>query len=187
MFSRALHKENAHNDCIWSCDWGRFRQQPQTTEGGFTFHLLTCFKRILGWTLNNWLGIGSNSSWLDAVGSPPPAGDPEELIVTGGIDDVVKIWRYRFFKLWLSNVFAILFIVIIRDGGLSVKHELRDHSLGVVSVTLSLDGSRLASRLVLVLVLVLVPLNTQTKQRTDAVLFKVNPVYFKIILIYSYA
>ena len=96
MFSRALHKENAHNDCIWSCDWGRFRQQPQTTEGGFTFHLLTCFKRILGWTLNNWLGNGSNSSWLDAVGSPPPAGDPEELIVTGGIDDVVKIWRYRF-------------------------------------------------------------------------------------------
>ena len=54
------------------------------------------------------------------------------------------------FKLGLSNVFAILFIVIIRDGGLSVKHELRDHSLGVVSVTLSLDGSRLASRLVLV-------------------------------------
>ena len=34
----------------------------------------------------------------------------------------------------------------IRDGGLSVKHELRDHSLGVVSVTLSADGSRLASR-----------------------------------------
>ena len=33
---------------------------------------------------------------LDAVGSPPPAGDHEELIVTGGIDDVVKIWRYRF-------------------------------------------------------------------------------------------
>ena len=33
---------------------------------------------------------------LDAVGSPPPAGDSEELIVTGGIDDVVKIWRYRF-------------------------------------------------------------------------------------------
>ena len=47
-------------------------------------------------TFNDWLGIGSNSSWLDAVGSPPPAGDPEELIVTGGIDDVVKIWRYRF-------------------------------------------------------------------------------------------
>ena len=30
------------------------------------------------------------------MGSPPPAGDHEELIVTGGIDDVVKIWRYRF-------------------------------------------------------------------------------------------
>ena len=75
--------------------------------------------------------------------------------------------------------------MIIRDGGLSVKHELRDHSLGVVSVTLSLDGSRLASRLVLVFVLVLVPLNTQTKQKTDAALYKVNPVCREIILIYS--
>ena len=101
------------------------------------------------------------------MGSPPPAGDPEELIVTGGIDDVVKIWRYRFFKLGLSNVFAILFIVIIRDGGLSVKHELRDHSLGVVSVTLSLDGSRLASRLVLVLVLVLVNSASQHSNKTE--------------------
>ena len=72
--------------------------------------------------------------------------------------------------------------MIIRDGGLSVKHELRDHSLGVVSVTLSLDGSRLASRLVLVFVLV--PLNTQTKRRTDAVLYKVNPVCREIILFY---
>ena len=41
---------------------------------------------------------------------------------------------------WESNTH------FIRDGGLSVKHELRDHSLGVVSVTLSADGSRLASR-----------------------------------------
>ena len=109
------------------------------------------------------------------MGSPPPAGDPEELIVTGGIDDVVKIWRYRFLSFDCPmSVHSILFIVIIRDGGLSVKHELRDHSLGVVSVTLSLDGSRLASRLVLVLVLVLLPLNTQTKRRTDDVLYKVN-------------
>ena len=33
---------------------------------------------------------------LDAVGSPPPADDEDELIVTGGIDDVVKIWKYRY-------------------------------------------------------------------------------------------
>ena len=42
------------------------------------------------------LGLIHNHVQLDAVGSPPPAGDSEELIVTGGIDDVVKIWRYRF-------------------------------------------------------------------------------------------
>ena len=98
------------------------------------------------------------------MGSPPPDNE-EELIVTGGIDDVVKIWKYRYssgtaekngcvqqtslvhndsglkqsIKLKSNTHF-------IRDGGLSVKHELRDHSLGVVSVTLSADGSRLASR-----------------------------------------
>ena len=26
----------------------------------------------------------------------PPVDDEEELIVTGGIDDVVKIWKYRY-------------------------------------------------------------------------------------------
>ena len=30
------------------------------------------------------------------MGSPPPADDEDELIVTGGIDDVVKIWKYRY-------------------------------------------------------------------------------------------
>ena len=37
-----------------------------------------------------------------------------------------------------------------------MKHELRDHSLGVVSVTLSSDGSRLASRFVCLFVSFLV-------------------------------
>jgi len=62
----------------------------------------------------------------DAVGSPPPPSEEEDLLVTGGIDDVVRLWNYR-------------------DGELSLKQQLTDHSLGVVSVTLSPDGSRLAS------------------------------------------
>ena len=115
------------------------------------------------------LGLLHDHVQLDAVGSPPPAGDSEELIVTGGIDDVVKIWRYRFpftkivgpiksrekggwnLKLFVIDDCISIDISIIRDGGLSVKHELRDHSLGVVSVTLSSDGSRLASRFVCLL------------------------------------
>ena len=36
------------------------------------------------------------------------------MIVTGGVDDVVKIWNYR-------------------DGELAYRHQLTDHSLGVVS------------------------------------------------------
>lgn len=50
----------------------------------------------------------------------------EDIIVTGGVDDVVKIWNYK-------------------DGELQFKHQLTDHSLGVVSVALSSDGRRVAS------------------------------------------
>ena len=50
----------------------------------------------------------------------------EEIIVTGGVDDVVKIWNYK-------------------DGELQFKHQLTEHSLGVVSVALSSDGRKVAS------------------------------------------
>ena len=42
-----------------------------------------------------------------------PVTQMEEIIVTGGGDDVVKIWNYR-------------------DGELEYRHQLTDHSLGVV-------------------------------------------------------
>ena len=50
----------------------------------------------------------------------------EEIIVTGGVDDVVKIWNYK-------------------EGELELKHQLTEHSLGVVSVALSSDGRKVAS------------------------------------------
>ena len=50
----------------------------------------------------------------------------EEIIVTGGVDDVVKIWNYK-------------------DGELQLRHQLTEHSLGVVSVALSSDGRKVAS------------------------------------------
>lgn len=93
MYALSVKKENAHNDAIWSCDWGR-------------------------------LTIGSQTE--DGIGSPPPPSEEEDIMVTGGIDDMVKIWNYR-------------------DGEISLRHQLTDHSLGVVSVALSPDGTKLAS------------------------------------------
>lgn len=45
-----------------------------------------------------------------------------EYIVTGSVDDSVKVWEQK-------------------DGGLRIKHVLSGHSLGVVSVAVSSDGT----------------------------------------------
>ena len=46
-----------------------------------------------------------------------------DVLVTGGVDDLVKVWHYD-------------------DGELKLRHKLGDHSLGVVSVALSKDAER---------------------------------------------
>ena len=47
-----------------------------------------------------------------------------DIIATGGVDDLVKVWEYT------------------SDGEIKLKHKLSDHSLGVVSVDLSKDVKR---------------------------------------------
>lgn len=49
--------------------------------------------------------------------------ETRDFIVTGGLDDLVKIWDVK------------------EDNTLSLKHQLTGHSLGVVSVAVSSDGS----------------------------------------------
>ena len=44
-----------------------------------------------------------------------------DVIVTGGVDDLVKVWHYD-------------------EGELKLRHKLGDHSLGVVSVALNKDA-----------------------------------------------
>ena len=44
-----------------------------------------------------------------------------DIIATGGVDDLVKVWEYT------------------SDGEMKLKHKLSEHSLGVVSVDLSKD------------------------------------------------
>lgn len=45
----------------------------------------------------------------------------ENFIITGGMDDVIKIWQSK-------------------NGKLVVKQQLEGHSLGVISVAVSPDG-----------------------------------------------
>lgn len=47
---------------------------------------------------------------------------PVDFIVTGGLDDLVKVWDIR------------------EDNTLKLRHQLKGHSLGVVSVAVSSDG-----------------------------------------------
>lgn len=46
---------------------------------------------------------------------------PIDYIVTGGVDDLVKVWE-------------------LQDDRLVLKHNLEGHSLGVVSVAISNNG-----------------------------------------------
>lgn len=48
--------------------------------------------------------------------------EPVEYVVTGSVDDAVKVWEHK-------------------SGTLQLKHKLTGHSLGVVSVAVSSDGS----------------------------------------------
>ena len=47
-----------------------------------------------------------------------------DVVATGGVDDLVKVWQYE-------------------DGELRLRHKLGDHSLGVVSVALGKEAKYL--------------------------------------------
>lgn len=86
-------KETAHEDSIWSCSWGRFSKKKDGVDQD-----------------------GDNSRDSNASD-----GSPVDYIITGGLDDLVKVWE-------------------LQDDTLSLKHTLEGHSLGVVSVAISNDG-----------------------------------------------
>jgi len=50
-----------------------------------------------------------------------PSETPSEFIVTGSVDDLVKVWQFR-------------------NDRLELEHRLEGHALGVVSVAISSDG-----------------------------------------------
>ena len=102
MYSK---KEPAHEEAIWCCAWGRY-EPPSDSEA------------------NGAENGGENKENEEGTEKSPP--EPRENIITGGVDDVVRVWAYH-------------------DGELRLKHKLTDHSLGVVSVDVSKDVTKVVS------------------------------------------
>ena len=100
IFQYALHskKDNAHEESIWTCAWGRLSLSDEGAE--------------------------KENENNDSVTNKGDDGSTVDIIATGGVDDLVKVWEYT------------------SDGEMKLKHKLADHSLGVVSVDLSKDVKR---------------------------------------------
>ena len=67
MYALHTKKESAHNDSIWCCDWRQIKQVNEKNE----------------------------SPSNDEAGMETQTTEVEDIIVTGGVDDVVKIWNYK--------------------------------------------------------------------------------------------
>ncbi|KAI9579148.1 WD repeat-containing protein 61 [Glossina fuscipes] len=112
MFSLLYKEECAHEDGIWSCSWGRRTTQTET--------------------LTSTSGHDSETekepdAGKDSQKTAKPLADPVDFIVTGGLDDLVKIWDIK------------------EDNSLRLRHQLKGHALGVVSIAVSKDGKTIAS------------------------------------------
>ncbi|XP_011298906.1 WD repeat-containing protein 61 [Fopius arisanus] len=98
MYSLIHKTENAHEDSIWTCAWGKPKRKKENNH--------------------------DNEDSRDSMRSNDD--ESSEYIVTGSVDDSVKVWEHK-------------------DGNLKIKHKLSGHSLGVVSVAISSDGTKCAS------------------------------------------
>ena len=105
-YSLSTKKECGHDDAIWTCAWGK--------------------RKITQKKSNEAQGNGVEPIEQSNGGDH---GDEEivqelDIIVTGGVDDLVKIWEYD-----------------SQEGSIKLKHKLGEHSLGVVSVALNPDAT----------------------------------------------
>lgn len=95
-----LHKQElAHEESIWCVAWGRTKSSDEK----------------------------SDADMKDPDDAPAKIeSEASDFIVTGSLDDTVKIWN-------------------VKDNRLDLQKQLSGHSLGVVSVAVSSDGKTIAS------------------------------------------
>jgi len=134
MHSLAYKHVNAHDDGIWSCDWGQVRSTKPF--------------------------VRDNMDEKADASDDDDDDDFEELqevltdcIVTGSIDETVKVWNYD------------------KATDLSLDKTLDEHTLGVISVALNSDASIVASS---ALDATLMLWNTTTGQKIKT--FSIGPV-----------
>ncbi|XP_060648321.1 superkiller complex protein 8 [Drosophila nasuta] len=105
MFSLLHKEENAHDNALWACAWGR-DPEPATNAD------------------DENIDEPAEENPFDFDKKEPK---PTDFIVSGGLDDLVKVWDLR------------------EDNTLKLRHQLKGHALGVVSVAVSSDGQTIAS------------------------------------------
>ncbi|EDV49681.2 WD repeat-containing protein 61 [Drosophila erecta] len=103
MFSLLHKEENAHDSPLWACTWGRDTAAPDADDAG------------------------TEPEEENPFDFDKKEARPKDFIVTGGLDDLVKVWDLQ------------------EDNTLKLRHKLKGHALGVVSVAVSSDGQTIAS------------------------------------------
>lgn len=99
-----MHKEElAHEESIWCVAWGRKKNLDAEKSDA-----------------------EKSDSEMKEPNEPAQNNEANDFIVTGSLDDTVKIWN-------------------VQDNRLSLQKQLSGHSLGVVSVAVSSDGHTIAS------------------------------------------
>lgn len=97
-----LHKQElAHEESIWCVAWGRTKNSEEKSDVEM-------------------------KDPDDGNSSAKNENDANDFIVTGSLDDTVKIWN-------------------VKDNSLKLQKQLSGNSLGVVSVAVSSDGQTIAS------------------------------------------
>lgn len=100
QYSLLQKQEYAHEESIWCVSWGRTKRPIDKSD--------------------------SEMQDADEPEKKEPETEYNDFIVTGSLDDTVKIWDFK-------------------DERLELLQQLSGHSLGVVSVAISNDGEKIAT------------------------------------------
>lgn len=106
-------QELAHDESIWAVAWGRTQQHKEIEDPETNKE-------------NNPDPEAAKDSTTSEAEKPFQEEIINDFVVTGSLDDTVKVWD-------------------LKDNRLELRQQLSGHSLGVVSVAVSSDGQTIAS------------------------------------------